>query len=236
MLKTIAWVLLFTVALATFQRVSRAGTQDELQTSKNRQEDGSSKPIQKQTAILLDAGHGGYDSGSVNADETILEKDIALAIALQTGVYLEDAGYRIVYSRTSDTVNWPEDNVADLQARVDLGVEEEADYFISFHLNSTETYHDGIRGFETYITPGNRTREIAEAIHTEIDKLDYSNNRGINDYLYEGLHVLGLNPIPAMLLELGFITDDQDLQHLNDPAFQKQLAQAIANGISKTLN
>ena len=179
---------------------------------------------EEQTTILIDAGHGGYDG-----------KDVTLQIALKTGALLEDLGYRIVYSRTDDNVSWPQDNAADLQARVDLGVEEEADYFISFHLNATDFYNDGARGFETYVTPGNDTAKIASAIHEQLAQLDYSIDRGINETDYTSLHVLALNPVPAMLLELGFITDDADLAKLCDESFQEEMASAIAAGIQETV-
>lgn len=189
----------------------------------------------QQTTILIDAGHGGYDGGSTSWDERVNEKDVTLQIALKTGALLEDLGYRIVYSRTDDNVSWPQDNAADLQARVDLGVEEEADYFISFHLNATDFYNDGARGFETYVTPGNDTAKIASAIHEQLAQLDYSIDRGINETDYTSLHVLALNPVPAMLLELGFITDDADLAKLCDESFQEEMASAIAAGIQETV-
>ena len=190
---------------------------------------------EEQTTILIDAGHGGYDGGSTSWDERVNEKDVTLQIALKTGALLEDLDYRIVYSRTDDNVSWPQDNAADLQARVDLGVEEEADYFISFHLNATDFYNDGARGFETYVTPGNDTAEIASAIHEQLAQLDYSIDRGINETDYTSLHVLALNPVPAMLLELGFITNDSDLAKLCDESFQEEMASAIAAGIQETV-
>lgn len=121
------------------------------------------------------------------------------------------------------------------KSRVDLGVEEEADYFISFHLNATDFYNDGARGFETYVTPGNDTAKIASAIHEQLAQLDYSIDRGINEADYTSLHVLALNPVPAMLLELGFITDDADLAKLCDESFQEKMASAIAAGIQETV-
>ena len=163
-----------------------------------------SPPQEDHTTILIDPGHGGYDG----------------EIALKTGACLEEMGYDVLYSRTSDEVSWPQDNAADLQARVDMGVAEDADYFISFHLNATDFYNDGARGFETFVTPGNDTADIAAAIHEKLAALDFSLDRGVNETDYTALHVLALNPVPAMLIELGFITDDQDLSYLCDASFQ----------------
>ncbi len=194
-----------------------------------------SPPQEDHTTILIDPGHGGYDGGSTSWDERINEKDITLQIALKTGACLEEMGYDVLYSRTSDEVSWPQDNAADLQARVDMGVAEDADYFISFHLNATDFYNDGARGFETFVTPGNDTADIAAAIHEKLAALDFSLDRGVNETDYTALHVLALNPVPAMLIELGFITDDQDLSYLCDASFQDKMAEAIAKGIEESV-
>ena len=86
------------------------------------------------------------------------------------------------------------------------------------------------------MTPGNDTAKIASAIHEQLAQLDYSIDRGINEADYTSLHVLALNPVPAMLLELGFITDDADLAKLCDESFQEKMASAIADaGIQETV-
>ena len=85
--------------------------------------------------IVIDAGHRGYDVGCIALDGT-QEKDITLDIALSTGELLEEAGYNVVYTRTSDNVSWPEDNKEDLQSRIDIAEDADANYYISIHINS----------------------------------------------------------------------------------------------------
>ena len=97
--------------------------------------------------IVLDAGHGGVDSGSVGEDGSY-EKDINLAITLELGEYLSKKGVQVVYTRTDDNVEWI-DTTADLQKRIDAGINASASYFISIHLNSSE-YNDGARGYKKY--------------------------------------------------------------------------------------
>lgn len=72
----------------------------------------TSSPLQVEAAsyttgdvIVLDAGHGGYDTGSISYDG-VYEKDITLAITQKIGEQLEKAGYTVVYTRTSDEVSW----------------------------------------------------------------------------------------------------------------------------------
>lgn len=68
---------------------------------------------------MIDAGHRGYDVGSIsNFDD--YEKDINLDIALLVGKQLKSYGYNVVYTHTSDSVSWLEDNIEDLQTRCDL--------------------------------------------------------------------------------------------------------------------
>ena len=72
----------------------------------------------------LQSAHGGYDVGSIsNFDD--YEKDINLDIALLVGKQLKSYGYNVVYTRTSDSVSWLEDNIEDLQTRCDLAKKKE---------------------------------------------------------------------------------------------------------------
>ena len=89
------------------------------------------------TTIVLDSGHGGYDTGCIANDGTY-EKDITLAIALKTGALLSSYGYHVVYTRTSDEVSWSNNNKDDLATRVAIAQETDADYYISIHMNASE--------------------------------------------------------------------------------------------------
>lgn len=105
--------------------------------------------------IMIDAGHGGYDVGSIsNFDD--YEKDINLDIALLVGKQLKSYGYNVVYTRTSDSVSWPSDNKKDLQARCNLAQKKNADLFVSIHLNSSE--YDA-SGYKIYCDFTNRSEE-----------------------------------------------------------------------------
>ena len=99
----------------------------------------TSSPLQVEAAsfdaskvIVLDAGHGGYDTGSVSYDG-VYEKDITLAIAQKIGERLQKAGCTVAYTRTSDEVSWSNDNKDDLRTRVAIAKESGADYYIPIH-------------------------------------------------------------------------------------------------------
>lgn len=181
--------------------------------------------------IMIDAGHGGYDVGSIsNFDD--YEKDINLDIALLVGKQLKSYGYNVVYTRTSDSVSWPSNNKKDLQARCNLAQKKNADLFISIHLNSSE--YDA-SGYEIYCDFTNKTTvKLSNSILTQLDQLDYSYNRGLLDTNETPLYVVANNKVDAILIEAGFISDDSDLYYLKN--YTNNIAKAIAKGIKKSLN
>lgn len=184
--------------------------------------------------IVLDAGHGGYDTGSISYDG-VYEKDITLAITQKIGEQLEKAGYTVVYTRTSDEVIWSNDNRDDLRTRVAIGEEAGADYYISIHTNASE-YGDGASGFEAYIDYENDTiTAMAQSIEQKLMQLGYTQNRGLKSTQDSSLYVIDSNPVPAMLLELGFITDSADAAYMCSEEGQNALAQSIAQGILEQL-
>lgn len=130
--------------------------------------------------VVLDAGHGGYDSGSSSNDETYLEKDIVLDITLQLGEMLEEEGINVVYTRDSDEVDWPSNNIQDLARRVAISNANPTALFLSLHLNHYES--SNVKGFETWVDQSDENAvEIAQLIQQHLSLLDYSYDRGIKD-------------------------------------------------------
>lgn len=181
--------------------------------------------------IMIDAGHGGYDVGSIS-NYNDYEKDINLDIALLVGKQLKSYGYKVVYTRTSDSVSWSNDNTEDLQMRCDLANKKNADLFVSIHLNSSECEANG---YEIYCDFNNKnTLKVSNSILKQLDKLDYSTNRGLLDTNGTPLYVVKNNKVDAILIETGFISDDSDLYYLKN--YTNNIAIAIAAGIKKSLN
>ena len=179
--------------------------------------------------IMIDAGHGGYDVGA-ESNYGDYEKDINLDIAL--GKQLKSYGYKVVYTRTSDSVSWSNDNVEDLQTRCDLAKKKNADLFVSIHLNSSEYEANG---YEIYCDFNNKnTVKLSNSILKQLDQLYYSTNRGLLDTNETPLYVVANNEVDAILIEAGFISDDSDLYYLKN--YTNNVATAIAKGIKKSLN
>lgn len=179
------------------------------------------------TTIVLDSGHGGYDTGCIANDGTY-EKDITLAIALKTGALLSSYGYHVVYTRTSDEVSWSNNNKDDLATRVAIAQETDADYYISIHMNASEN-NDGANGFEIYVKGNNeRILQIASRLESSLTSLAYTNDRGIKTTASSPLYVIDNNTVPAMLIEYGFLTDQNDAAYVCSEDGQQKLAQQLA--------
>lgn len=189
--------------------------------------------MQEPPVVVLDAGHGGYDSGSIYGN--IYEKDVTLALVKDIGNYLEEHGYPVAYTRESDDVSWPSNESEDLEARVNISNDSGAKYFVSIHTNAAE-YDMGSYGYEIWGKMKNeKVAVLSENILTEIDTLGYSLNRGSKDQDMYPLYVLENNDLPAILIEAGFLASEQDRSYLLNEEKRTLFAQEIAEGIMKTL-
>ena len=171
--------------------------------------------------VALDAGHGGYDSGAVH--EGRREKDDNLAITLAVGEILQRNGVNVVYTRTEAGYDSP-------LRKAQIANESGADYFISFHRNSSPM-DEQYSGVETLLYDENGVKaEMAQAINAELEEVGFR-DLGLN--IRRNLAVLRRTQMPALLVELGFINTDAD-NALLDSRFE-DVAQAIANGILQTI-
>lgn len=202
----------------------------------------------KNITIFLDPGHGGSDPGVVRTYDgvTYEEADINLSVALKAKEELEKRGYTVVMSRETD-------KKVELTDRPELAKKAGADMFISIHVNSAAassaygprmyyTSREGLSynayNFAKYFAE--EFDDIREITMTDYpDKLAYPNMRlskVYNDFydLYNQrayLAVLGAKTIPSMLIELGFITNDNDLMMLKSKWWQGYVAIAIADAV-----
>ncbi len=168
--------------------------------------------------IMLDAGHGGYEPGAVYNGRQ--EKDDNLALTLAIGNELEENGYEVVYTRTTDVYESPFEKAMEANA-------SGADLFISIHRNAFPTPNTA-SGVESLVYDKTGMKyEIAEAIDTELAKLGFK-DLGVKER--PNLVVLKRTNMPAVLVEVGFIDSDID-NALFDQKFD-EIAKAIADGIT----
>lgn len=189
-----------------------------------------SKPIEeeKKQVVVIDAGHGGYDEGSMGLDGT-LEKNITLSIATKVQKILEQNQIGVVMTRTSDNVSWTSDNAQDLQARLDLAANVKAQAFVSIHCNFSEVESEWISGSEIYVNfEQPDSVKLAERINEQLASL--SSQLKNREMKTESLHVIHYNTMPSIIVETGFLSNEHDLTFLKSENGQQLLAEAIAKG------
>jgi N-acetylmuramoyl-L-alanine amidase len=184
--------------------------------------------------IAIDAGHGGVDGGAESANG-IIEKDITLALALQVRDYLQQAGALVVMTRENDvdlaspgTKGFSRRKTEDLINRAKLVSKENADLLITIHLNSVPSAR--WRGAQTFYYPKREeSRRLAAFIQEEIRSNLNNTNRQANTA--STLYLLRVLPIPAVLVEVGFLSNPEEAQILADETYQTKLAASIYRGI-----
>lgn len=171
--------------------------------------------------IVLDAGHGGGDPGAVYQGRQ--EKDDTLTLTMAVGEILERNGIDVVYTRTEDIYQTPFE-------KAKLANESGADYFISFHRNSSPRDNQ-YQGTEVLVYDRSGIKyEMAENILGALGEVGF---REIGVKERPGLVVLRRTKMPALLVEAGFLNTDSD-NELFDQQFD-DTADAIAGAILGTL-
>ena len=213
--------------------------------------------------IVIDAGHGGHDSGTLGAGG-IEEKDVVLDVALRLGKLLhERLGAEIIYTRSDDTF-------IPLETRTAIANKAQADLFISIHANSSQD--PSARGVETYylnFTSDPAALDVAarenavggQSIHqlsdlvkkiTLKDKIEESREfaNDVEGSLYAGLEkgndglknrgvkkapfvVLIGANMPSILAEISFVTNPKDAEQLRQPEYRERVAESLYKGVAK---
>lgn len=181
--------------------------------------------------IVIDAGHGGYDSGAIGPSG-IEEKNITLQIALKLGNLLKSQGYKVIYTRTSDNVPWPSNVKLDLRTRTKMANDSNADYFISIHNNDSKlASSNGTQTFFSYNSI--KGKYLANSVQNELIKSVGLQNRGIAPANY---YVLGHTSAVSILTELAFISNPTEENILNNTVYQNKFANALDVGIVNAIN
>ena len=179
--------------------------------------------------ILLDAGHGGKDPGAVGTKGT-REKDVNLKLSKLIGELLKNRGISVEYTRTTDIL-LGEDIQADLKERVRLANEViKPKYFVSIHNNS---FTKDSKGAETYIVgTGGQAEKLAKSIHSNLIAATGLYDRGVKT---ANFYVLKCTNMPAVLVEVAFLSNPDEEKLLNNDVFLAKAAMGIAKGIVEFL-
>ncbi len=176
--------------------------------------------------IVIDPGHGGSDPGAIGPTG-LKEKDVTLAVSKKLAAYLCDMA-DVHLTRWTDKELGPDVN-SDLAARANLANSLKADLFISVHCNSAAD--PSAHGVETYaLAPGGEGEKIARLVQASLVETTNLADRGVK---FANYYVLRKTAMPAILVELAFISNPQEEAMLANPDFQDVCARAIAAGVKR---
>lgn len=184
--------------------------------------------VGQELLVCIDAGHGGEeDCGALSNDESRFESNDDLNIALAVEKHLQDLGADVIMTRKDDTY-------VELYQRPEIANDSDADIYVSLHRNSAES-GQGVEVWVNYDAPDEDTL-LAKNILKGLDKVGISQNRGVQ-FGYQGYDpsakvnyvVNEKSNMPSCLVELGFITDDEDneLFDKNLDSYAKSIAESI---------
>ncbi len=180
------------------------------------------RPNDGRLVVIIDPGHGGKDPGAVGIGGT-REKDIILPIGVRVAQILQQNGVEAVMTRNSDYF-------VTLQGRVDMASQASADVFVSIHANSAGSSRPDVNGLETYYFDSGLG--LARIVHSTILQSQNIRDRGVRKARF---YVLRKNSMPSILVEVGYMTGQQDISQLQTPQYQASMADAIARGILQYL-
>ena len=176
--------------------------------------------------VILDAGHGGFDAGASGVDTGVKESDLNLEVALLVEAYLEEAGVRVLMTRTESGALGGTKR-EDMARRGELLQTEGADAAVSIHMNK---FSDGrVRGPMAYYQAGAEegqvlAQRVIDSLTEAIGLKPRLANPGNN-------FVTRIPPCPAALVECGFLSNAEEERLLQDAVYQRAIAEAIARGV-----
>lgn len=211
-------------------------TPDVIVSSKN-------NSLSKETpCIIIDAGHGGFDGGA-STDDGYPEKHINLSISIYLSDYLTALGYETLLTRTIDesledsglsTIR--KRKTSDLHNRMKIMEETENAIYISIHQNhySQEKY----RGMQVFYSPSfsDESSALAESIQSyTVNAIQPDNTRKIKECT-SSVFLIYKAVKPAVLVECGFLSNEEEAELLQTEKYQKNIALCIAMGVQNYLS
>lgn len=203
----------------------------------------SDAEVHPRPVIVLDPGHGGEDGGASGADGTA-EKDLNLTVAKAVAEILTAAGYDVRMTRTEDRLLYDlygdltdytgHKKTYDLRNRLRFTREAGATLLVSIHMNKfSDPQYSGLQVYYSAACPESQTVASAVQSYTRL-YLQKENGREIKKAT-SAIYLLHRSEIPAILIECGFLSNEEELSRLNDPLYRKKLALTVSCAIAESI-
>jgi len=181
---------------------------------------------QNKFTVVIDPGHGGNDPGAIGIGG-IRETDVVLEVSKKVKKLLSEKGVKVKLTRKNEVD-------LELPSRVSMANKTDANIFVSIHANASRGKRRDINGLETFYFRGWRGRLLAQRIQKQILRVSPgSPDRGVKQGRY---YVIKNTRMPAVLVEIGFLTGRLDARRLEKNTHRNRIAHAIAKGILEYLN
>ena len=168
--------------------------------------------------VVIDAGHGGQDNGAQWGQ--VYEKHLALDTATRLEINLKKMGYQTVMTRRSDYF-------ITLPQRVNIGNSYKNAIFVCMHFNYT--WKKDVSGLETFYYSSDGQR-LAQCVQNSLMRRTRAVNR---DAKFARFYVLRYSTLPAILVEGGFVSNENERNRIKSGAFRESIAQSVAEGIQR---
>ncbi len=176
--------------------------------------------------VVIDPGHGGPDPGAIGIGG-LKESEVVLDVSKRVKKLLTEKGVKVKMTRNNEVD-------LDLPPRVSIANRTDADIFVSIHANASRGKRRDINGLETFYYSGWRGRLLAKKIQKQILKVSPgSPDRGVRQGRF---FVIKNTRMPAVLVEIGFLTGRLDARRLEKSINRKRIAYAITKGILEYLS
>lgn len=190
--------------------------------------------------IVIDAGHGGEDGGA--SANGLLEKDINLSIALKLRDMLTISGYQVVMTRDSDVSVYDstadttrEKKVSDLKNRVEMINSGKNNILVSIHQNKFEqSQYFGTQMFYSKNNP--KSAVLAEELRKSVTGFLQPDNKRELKQADGSIYILDKAQVPAVIVECGFLSNEDEAKKLADSDYQQKMAFSIYSGIIGYMN
>ncbi|MBO6975390.1 MAG: N-acetylmuramoyl-L-alanine amidase [Prochlorococcus marinus CUG1435] len=180
---------------------------------------------QNKFSVVIDPGHGGPDPGAIGISG-IRETDVVLEVSKIVQKLLSEKGVKVRLTRKNEVD-------LDLSPRVSFANNSDADIFVSIHANASRGKRRDINGLETFYFRGWKGRLLAKRIQKQILRVSPgSPDRGVKQGRF---YVIKNTRMPAVLVEIGFLTGRLDARRLEKTSHRRRIAYAITKGILEYL-
>lgn len=216
---------LFKISFENKKQKEQILTEEQIKAMSKKEGSITSSPkytsTKNKNVVVIDAGHGGKDYGAIRDNTN--EKDINLDVCMRIQNILQKRGYKVYMTRTDDTYVSLEDRTIFTE-----GINPGA--FVSVHVNSCNS--ESPRGIETHYYH-EESIELADAVHKKLTKrISNTTNRGL---LKSRFYVINHTTVPAILVEIGFISNPSERAELVTNQRKQATAEAISEGVIEFL-